>query len=194
MVQNPTSYERGLERSRGPAAIRRQVAAVKRGVRIERVAGDYGKFRLLGSGRLEGRCVNPDHEDKTPSLSIYPDTQIFRCYGCGAHGDVLDLVMLAEPGMLLWEAIMTLSTRYGVELPGRPASWYRRQARQKPVRDGIEATMIHVARRRLYQRFFEPLILATENEENRAHDAELFWEATLPLAERLVGTMMRTQR
>jgi hypothetical protein len=83
---------------------------------------------------------------------------------------------------------------YGHEIPQRPESWYRRQARQKPIRDGIEAAKIHVARRRLYRRFFEPLILATENEEDRAHDAQLFWEATEPLAEHLVGNMTGGQQ
>jgi len=35
------------------------------------------------------RC--PFHADKTPSLKLYDDH--FHCFGCGAHGDVLDLTM-----------------------------------------------------------------------------------------------------
>jgi hypothetical protein len=98
-------------------------------------------------------------------------------FACGDYGE-------------LWEAMISLALDYGVELPERPPSWRRKQERQKPVRDGIEAAKIHAARRRLYRRFFEPLVLATTGVEDREHDAQLFWEATAPLAEHLVANMM----
>jgi hypothetical protein len=103
---------------------------------------------------------------------------------------VVDLEFICGDYGELWEAMIALSVEYGVELPKRPDSWYRRQERQKPMRAGIEAAKIHVARRRLYRRFFEPLVLATEDHETRAHDAQLFREMTEPLAEHLVATMM----
>jgi hypothetical protein len=42
----------------------------------------------------------------------------------------------------------------------------------------------------LYRRYFEPLVLATEDAEDRAHDAQLFWEITARLAKQLVANMM----
>jgi hypothetical protein len=90
-------------------------------------------------------------------------------------------------------AAADLLHEFGHEIPPRPASWYRKQKRQKPIRNGIEAAILHVARRRLYKRFFEPLVLASTNEEDRKHDSQLFWEATRPLAEDLVGAMMGRQ-
>jgi hypothetical protein len=83
---------------RKPASFRRQLQAVKEAVRIEQVASDYGDFRLAGPDRLVGRCVSSDHEDRTPSLFIFLREQRFKCFGigCGASGDVLDLVMLAS--------------------------------------------------------------------------------------------------
>ena len=90
--------------------------------------------------------------------------------------------------------MIALSLEYDVELPKRPESWYRKQERQRPIRDGIEAAKMHVARRRLYRKYFEPLILATTDEEDREHDAQLFWEATEPLAEHLITNMMERQR
>jgi hypothetical protein len=87
-------------------------------------------------------------------------------------------------------AAADLLREFGHEIPHRPVSWLWKQRRQRPVRDGIEAAKIHVARRRLYRRYFEPLILATEDEEHRARDEQLLWEATLPLAEHLVVNMM----
>lgn len=35
----------------------------------------------------------PFHEEKTPSFAVNPDRQAFCCFGCGEHGDVIDLVM-----------------------------------------------------------------------------------------------------
>lgn len=47
------------------------------------------KLRPTG-GRLVGAC--PFHSDTRPSLVIYPRTQSYYCFGCGAGGDVLDFV------------------------------------------------------------------------------------------------------
>ena len=53
---------------------------------------------MLGAGvelrrsgrRLVGRC--PFHEDRDPSLVIYPQTSSYFCFGCDAGGDVIDFV------------------------------------------------------------------------------------------------------
>jgi hypothetical protein len=157
---------------------------------IEDVARRYTDLeRLGGRAWFTGRCPLPDHEDKTPSFYIYPPGR-FYCYGCGRSGDVVDLEFFCGDYGELWEAMVSLTVDFGVELPERPRSWHRKQERHRPVRDGIEAAKIHVARRRLYRRFFEPLVLATEDHETRAHDAQLFWELTELLAEHLVATMM----
>jgi hypothetical protein len=91
-------------------------------------------------------------------------------------------------------AAADLLHEFGHPIPERPKSWYRKQKRQAPIRAGIEAAIIHVARQRLYKRFFEPLVLASTNEDDRAHDAQLLWKLSLPIAEDLVGAMMRSQR
>jgi DNA primase len=164
--------------------------AIREAVPIEERARRYTDLEPFGGQAwFTARCPMPDHEDKTPSFYIYPPGR-FHCYGCGRSGDVVDLEFFCGNYGELWEAMIALSLEYGVELPKRPASWYRRQERQKPIRAGIEAAKIHVARRRLYRRFFEPLVLATEDQRDRAHDAQLFWKLTEPLAEHLVATMM----
>jgi DNA primase len=163
---------------------------VRQAVPIEEVARHYTDLEPLG-GRawFDGCCPLPDHEDKTPSFYIYPPGR-FYCYGCNRGGDVVDLEFHCGDYGELWEAMISLAVDYGVELPERSPSWRRKQERQKPVRDGIEAAKIHAARRRLYRRFFEPVVLATTDLEDREHDAQLFWEATAPLAEHLVAHMM----
>ncbi len=169
----------------GPRSFPRQIEAVKEAARIERVAADYGEFKFAGNGRLLGRCLSAHHEDRTPSFTIYPDEQRFKCYGCGERGDVLDLVGLVE-GCELWEAMLILSTRYGIELPERPRSWFARQERQRPMRDKIADVRTEVLMRRLFRWVFEPMIAAIEDEEERVRVGNYVWSEVLPLAARMV--------
>jgi DNA primase len=160
----------------------------------ERLCGPGG-LRKVGD-RWVGRCPLPDHEDRSPSFTVYPETNSCFCFGCGRGGDVVDLARFAW-GYEKHEVAMAaadLLHEFGHPIPERPKSWYRKQKRQAPIRAGIEAAIIHVARQRLYKRFFEPLVLASTNEDDRAHDAQLLWELSLPIAEDLVGGMMRSQR
>jgi DNA primase len=160
----------------------------------ERLCGSSG-LRKAGKEWV-GRCPLPDHEDKTPSFTVNPEKNVFFCHGCLRGGDVIELARFAW-GYEKHEVAMAAANllhEFGHPIPERPKSWYRKQARQKPIRDGIEAAKIHVARCRLYKRFFEPLILASTDEEDRIHDEQLFWECTLPLAEDLVGSMMGSER
>lgn len=175
------------DRGDSPAFLR-QIDKVKERTRIEHVAAHYGEFKLAGSERLLGRCISPAHEDRTPSMSLYTDKQRFRCFGigCEAHGDVLDLVMLAEPGMELWVAMLSLSQRYGISLPERPRAWFRRQERQAPVRDAIETARVEVMMRRLWRWIFEPILAEIEDAEERTRIGDELWAAVLPRAVRLV--------
>ena len=140
MVTQPTARHTGENATE--AAFRRQVTALKDGVRIEEVVGEYGNFRPTGTSWLLGRCLSPSHEDRTPSMTIYTDRQKFRCYSCGERGDAIDLEMLVNPGMEIQEAMVSLSLRYGVPLPERSRAWFDRQTRQAPIRERIEAEKI----------------------------------------------------
>ena len=53
---------------------------------IEDVVGQYVALTRRGNN-LFGLC--PFHSEKTPSFHVYPDTQSFYCFGCGAGGDVI---------------------------------------------------------------------------------------------------------
>jgi DNA primase len=141
-------------------------------------------------------CVLDDHEDKVPSFCVNPEKNVWFCHGCLRGGDVVELARYAwgyDKAEVAMAAAAVLH-EFGHSIPERPESWYRRQERQKPVRDGIEGAKVYAARRRLYRRFFEPLVLATADEEDRAHDAQLFWKLTKPLAEHLITNMMRSGR
>lgn len=80
---------------------------------IAEVIGSY--VNLKRAGRLyKGLC--PFHGEKTPSFTVYPDTQSFYCFGCGAGGDVISFVRKAE-NLDYTEAVKLLADRSGMALP-----------------------------------------------------------------------------
>ncbi len=85
---------------------------IKDAAPIAEVIGQY--VRLTPRGRyLVGLC--PFHAEKTPSFTVYPERQIFHCFGCGAGGNVFTFLMqylrLTFP-----EAVAELAQRYGIPL------------------------------------------------------------------------------
>lgn len=57
---------------------------------IEEVISRHGIVLLRQGSRMTGLC--PFHQDKNPSLVVYPETRSFYCFGCCASGDVIDFV------------------------------------------------------------------------------------------------------
>ncbi|MDR1364434.1 MAG: DNA primase [Oscillospiraceae bacterium] len=57
----------------------------------------------------------PFHAEKTPSFFVYPESNSFYCFGCGAGGDVLTFIMLAEK-LEYNNAVEFLANRVGLEL------------------------------------------------------------------------------
>lgn len=80
---------------------------------IESVISTYVTLKRAGSN-LKGLC--PFHSEKTPSFTVYPGTQSFYCFGCGAGGDVINFVMRTE-NLDYVSAIETLAKRAGIALP-----------------------------------------------------------------------------
>lgn len=62
----------------------------------------------------KGLC--PFHNEKTPSFIVYPDTQSFYCFGCGAGGDTITFIRKQE-NLDYVEAIKYLAGRLGMEVP-----------------------------------------------------------------------------
>lgn len=62
---------------------------------------------------LVGLC--PFHGEKTPSFHVHPDRGFFKCFGCGAGGDVIRFVQLHD-NLGFVDALRVLAKRAGVEL------------------------------------------------------------------------------
>ena len=74
-----------------------------------------GYVQLKRRGRTEvGLC--PFHGEKTPSFTVYPDTESFYCFGCGIGGDVINFIRHAE-NLDYIDAVRLLAQRSGLEMP-----------------------------------------------------------------------------
>lgn len=47
-------------------------------------------------GLLKGICPHPEHDEKSSSFTVYPDSNSFYCYGCGFGGDVIEFIKGVE--------------------------------------------------------------------------------------------------
>lgn len=90
----------------------RQIEEVKQKSDIVAVISE--RVKLSKSGRnFKGLC--PFHSEKTPSFYVSAEMQIYKCFGCGEAGDLLDFLEKFE-GMEFVEALEYLAERAGVKL------------------------------------------------------------------------------
>ncbi len=98
-------------------------------VDIAEFIGQYVPLRKRGND-LVGLC--PFHAEKTPSFHVHPDRGFFKCFGCGAGGDVITFVQKVE-NLTFPDAVRVLAGKAGVELePENP-----RAARARSEREAI---------------------------------------------------------
>ena len=76
-----------------------------------------------------GKILCPYHREKSPSCQLYGNR--FYCFGCGQHGDGIDLVA-AVRGVSKWDAAAELNSYFslGIDLDGQKAN---RRVRKKPT-------------------------------------------------------------
>lgn len=76
-------------------------------------------FSSYASLKKQGRnysCLCPFHSERTPSCTVFPDTQSFYCFGCGAGGDAITFIMKIE-NLEYMEAVRFLAQRAGISMP-----------------------------------------------------------------------------
>ena len=144
------------------------VEQLKSQVRIEDVVGEYVKLRKSGASRYMGLC--PFHNEKTPSFTVHVVHQFYKCFSCGAGGDVVKFVMEKE-GLSFWEALKQLAERYGIPLPKRSqysdedsrlrgAAFEMHEMAQEAFRANLESAAGEAARAYLARRGVAPETIA----------------------------------
>ena len=74
-----------------------------------------GYVRLDKKGK-DHAALCPFHSEKTPSFLVSESKQIFKCFGCGAGGDIFQFIMLIE-NMTFPESIEHLAESHGIPIP-----------------------------------------------------------------------------
>ncbi len=93
------------------------VEQVKQQADIVRTIREYVPgLKKVSGNRYQGLC--PFHNEKTPSFSVWPDIQAYKCFGCGESGDVFKFVQKID-NVTFFEALKTLAERNGIEMPKR---------------------------------------------------------------------------
>lgn len=80
---------------------------------IESTVSSYVSLKRRGR-ILTGLC--PFHSEKTPSFTVYPETQSYYCFGCGSGGDVITFIKNIE-NLDYIESVRYLAERVGMAMP-----------------------------------------------------------------------------
>lgn len=76
------------------------------------VVGSFIKLKRRGANYL-GLC--PFHNERTPSFTVSPAKEIFKCFGCGKSGNTISFIMEHEK-LSYVEALRWLANRYNIEV------------------------------------------------------------------------------
>ena len=121
---------------------------------IVEVVGSFVKLKKRGANYL-GNC--PFHNERTPSFTVSPSKEIFKCFGCGKSGNTVSFIMEHEKFSYV-EALRWLANRYNVEIEETEVSSEQKQQQQT-------AESLHIINA-FAQKFYAEQLLATEDGQN----------------------------
>ncbi len=90
------------------------------------IIGGFVKLKKRGANYL-GLC--PFHNEKTPSFTVSPSKEIYKCFGCGRSGNSISFIMEHEKYNYV-EALKWLAIKYGIEFEETFATDEQRQQMQ----------------------------------------------------------------
>ena len=88
------------------------IARIVESAHIEEVVGEFVTLKKRGS-RYIGNC--PFHNEKTPSFTVTPSLNIYKCFGCGAAGDSIKFLMEKEK-LSYPDSLRYLAQKYNIEI------------------------------------------------------------------------------
>ncbi len=127
------------------------------------VMQQYVALKRTGAN-YKGLC--PFHNEKTPSFYVHPGKGIYKCFGCGAGGNIYQFVMELE-GWSFPEAVRQLATRLGVEIPEESEE----EAREAKKR--ADARKLYVGLMEKARRFYERALWNGQDEDSERARAYL---------------------
>jgi len=87
--------------------------AVLRATDIVQLVGEHLPLARAGKS---WKALCPFHPDKNPSLHVWTDRQVWKCFGCQARGNAIDFLMKKE-GLEFRAALLALADRAGLKPP-----------------------------------------------------------------------------
>jgi len=97
------------------------------------VVGEFVKLKKRGTNYI-GNC--PFHNEKTPSFTVSPAKEIYKCFGCGKSGNTITFLMEHEKYSYV-ESLRWLAARYNIEIEETETSPAQKIAQQ--VADSLYA-------------------------------------------------------
>ena len=79
---------------------------------IIEIVGEFVKLKKRGANYL-GNC--PFHNEKTPSFTVSPSKEIYKCFGCGKSGNAIGFIMEHEKYSYV-EALKWIAARYNIPI------------------------------------------------------------------------------
>jgi DNA primase len=109
-------------------------ATIKEKLDIVEIVGETVQLKKAGT-TFKGLC--PFHGEKTPSFTVTPTRETYKCFGCGRGGDIFNFVMERD-GVDFPTALRSLAGLAGVELSERTS---REDAQRKRLRDALDGAI-----------------------------------------------------
>ena len=141
---------------------RETVEQILQAARIEEVVGEFVTLNKRGSN-MWGTC--PFHNEKTPSFSVNPARNIFKCFGCGKAGDSAKFLMEHEH-FSYPEALRYLAKKYNIKIEEKE------QTPEEIMQQSLREKMFNV--NEFADKYFVDTLWNTE--EGRAIGLEYFRE------------------
>ena len=88
------------------------IQQIQNRIDIVEIVGGFVKLKKRGTNYL-GLC--PFHNEKTPSFTVSPSKEIYKCFGCGKSGNTISFIMEHEKYSYV-EALKWLAGKYNIEI------------------------------------------------------------------------------
>lgn len=135
---------------------RETIQQIQHLIDIKEVVGSFVKLKQRGSNLL-GLC--PFHNEKTPSFTVSPAKEIYKCFGCGKSGNAIGFLMDLEKYSYA-EALRWLADKYNIEIVETEVSPEARLQQQS-------ADSLYIINS-FGQKFFSEVLFSTEEGQDVA--------------------------